>query len=208
MSVFISYIFLGLSLSAPIGPINAAQLDKGIKNGFFHAWLVGMGAMVADAIFMLLIYFGVASFLSTPFMKTLLFLFGFFVLVYTGIESIIGSSELASSRGHRDESKAKSFRAGFFMALSNPLNILFWLGIYGAVLANTSGTYESFQMLIYSLGIFLGIFIWDVVMAGVASGFKHYMNVKVLQLISIIAGISLIGFGIYFAIQAYKILFG
>lgn len=34
MSIFLSYVFLGLSLAAPIGPINAAQLDKGIKMGF------------------------------------------------------------------------------------------------------------------------------------------------------------------------------
>lgn len=43
MSVFLSYIFLGLSLAAPIGPVNAAQLDKGIKGGFLHAWFVGLG---------------------------------------------------------------------------------------------------------------------------------------------------------------------
>ena len=34
MSIFISYMILGLSLSAPVGPVNAAQLDKGIKKGF------------------------------------------------------------------------------------------------------------------------------------------------------------------------------
>lgn len=66
------YILLGLSLAAPIGPVNAAQLDKGVRYGFFHAWLVGLGAMAADAVFMLLIYFGLAHFLTTPFMKTFL----------------------------------------------------------------------------------------------------------------------------------------
>lgn len=28
MNVFLSYILLGLSLAAPIGPINAAQIDR------------------------------------------------------------------------------------------------------------------------------------------------------------------------------------
>ena len=34
MGIFLSYVFLGLSLSAPMGPINAAQLEKGIRSGF------------------------------------------------------------------------------------------------------------------------------------------------------------------------------
>ena len=34
---------LGLSLSAPVGPVNAAQIDRGIKSGFWHAWIFGVG---------------------------------------------------------------------------------------------------------------------------------------------------------------------
>ena len=41
------------------------------------------------------------------------------------------------------ESTSKSFRTGFFMAISNPLNIIFWLGIYGAVLAKTVDLYSD-----------------------------------------------------------------
>ncbi|HDT6622517.1 hypothetical protein B4086_2882 [Bacillus cereus] len=55
MGIFLSYVFLGLSLSAPMGPINAAQLEKGIRSGFFHAWILGIGALLADVIYMALI---------------------------------------------------------------------------------------------------------------------------------------------------------
>ncbi|MBY6036583.1 LysE family translocator [Fictibacillus nanhaiensis] len=204
MSVFFSYILLGLSLSAPMGPINAAQLDKGIRYGFMHAWLVGVGAMAADGIFMLFIYFGVASFVDTPYIKTFLWLFGFFVLTYTGIESIVkskASAHLENGNG-RHETKKKSFGTGFFMAISNPLNILFWLGIYGSILAQTSSKYESYQLLLYSTGIFLGITIWDLTMAGVATGARRMVNPQVQRGISVLSGIVLIGFGIYFGIQA------
>lgn len=46
MNTFMTYVVLGISLSAPIGPINAAQLDRGARFGFMHAWLVGLGACV------------------------------------------------------------------------------------------------------------------------------------------------------------------
>ena len=37
--MILGYILLGISLSAPIGPINAAQLDKGVR-GWILAILV------------------------------------------------------------------------------------------------------------------------------------------------------------------------
>ena len=208
MALFFSCIFLGLSLSAPIGPINAAQIDKGIKYGFFHAWLVGFGAMTADFLFMMAIFFGGSNFLAIPFMKTLLWCFGSFVLVYTGVESLKSAGALSDEVSTQPESFLKSFSSGFLMALSNPLNILFWFGIYGSVLAKTAETSASkHEVFLYSAGIFIGIFIWDILMAMTAGLFKRSMNRQALRVISIAAGTVLIGFGIYFGWQAYKELF-
>lgn len=209
MNIFFSYILLGLSLSAPMGPINAAQLDKGIRFGFWHAWLVGVGGMFADGIFMLLIYFGVAQFIDTPLLRTFLWSFGFFVLCYTGIESIVKSKAPSVERQEtRGETLGKSFRTGFLMAISNPLSILFWLGIYGSILAQTTDQYGPYQLLLYSLGIFLGITIWDITMAGLATGTRRLVSSGVQRVISIISGLVLIGFGLYFGVQAFRLLFG
>jgi L-lysine exporter family protein LysE/ArgO len=206
MNIFLSYILLGLSLAAPIGPVNAAQLDKGIRFGFFHAWLVGLGAMAADAIFMLLIYFGSAHLLSTPFMKTFLWSFGAFVLLYTGIESIKHAGSILTRSEGKDERISKSFTSGFLMTLSNPLSILFWLGIYGSILAKTAETYGAWELLLYSSGIFIGLMVWDVVMASVASTFHKYINDRLLIVISQLAGLALVGFGLYFGWQAIQLL--
>lgn len=89
LGVFFSYIFLGLSLAAPIGPINAAQINQGIKNGFLHSWMIGLGSILGELLFIAAVYFGVVHFLETPFMRTFLWSFGAFVLFYTGIESIV-----------------------------------------------------------------------------------------------------------------------
>jgi threonine/homoserine/homoserine lactone efflux protein len=207
MGTFLGYIFLGLSLAAPIGPVNAAQLDKGIKSGFFHAWLVGLGAMTADAVYMLAVYLGVVQFLDTPFMKSFLWSFGFFVLIYTGIESLISASKIVTNTRSAKESASKAFFAGFIMSISNPLSILFWLGIYGSVLAKAVAEYDKIHTLFFSIAIFIGLFIWDITMAGVASSFRRFLTGKILALISVLSGLSLIGFGIYFGVQAANLLF-
>jgi L-lysine exporter family protein LysE/ArgO len=206
LSVFLSYIILGFSLAAPIGPVNAAQMDKGIKSGFFHSWLLGLGALSADIVYMLAVYMGVVSFLETPFMQTFLWLFGFFVLTYTGIETIIGAGKIVIRTGKQSESGLKSFLSGFFMSISNPLTILFWLGIYGSVLAKTATTYETSELVLYSLAIILGLVIWDITMAFISSSFKKLLTNRLLTVISYLSGLSLVGFAIYFGIQAVRVL--
>ncbi|MDQ0059900.1 LysE family transporter [Paenibacillus harenae] len=207
MNVFVSYILLGFSLAAPIGPVNAAQLEKGIRHGFWHAWLIGLGAMAADAIFMLLIYFGLAHFLATPFAKTFLWLFGGFILIYTGVESFKKNNTVSVSDNRSSESHAKSFYSGFLMTFSNPVSILFWLGIYGSILAKTAERYGTLELLLYSSGIFIGLMLWDVAMASISSIFQKFLNEDVLVFISRAAGVCLLCFGVYFEWQAIKQLF-
>lgn len=97
--------------------------------------------------------------------------------------------------------------SGFFMSLSNPLTILFWLGIFGSILAKAASSYSKEQLLLYSFGTILGIFIWDIMMASTSSIFRKILNTRILSLITVISGISLIIYGLYFGFQTYQIIF-
>lgn len=208
MSVFLSYLLLGLSISAPIGPVNAAQIDRGLKSGFLHAWLIGLGAMAADIFYMILVFFGVIQFINQPFIKTFLWLFGAFVLFYTGFESLMGARNPQLHDARNSQSHWKTLMTGFFMSVSSPLSILFWLGIYGSVLAQSAAASNQTQLIVYSSGIIAGLMIWDLAMACVASAFRKVLTNTLMSLISVISGLSLLGFGGYFGIQAFRTLFG
>ncbi|SFF04374.1 LysE family transporter [Alteribacillus iranensis] len=207
MGIFISYVLLGLSLAAPIGPINAAQMNHGIKNGFFHSWLVGLGSIVAELLFILGVFFGVVHFLDTPFMKTFLWLFGAFVLTYTAVESMISTQKLEVRYDRKKDSLVKTFSTGFLLTLSNPLSILFWLGIYGSVLANTIHRYDQVHLALYGGAILLGVMIWDVTMACVSSGFRKFLTIGTMKLISVFSGLVMFAFAAYFGYQALILLF-
>ncbi|PYI52077.1 LysE family transporter [Paenibacillus flagellatus] len=209
MSVFWSYLLLGLSLAAPIGPINAAQIRTGIRSGFVQAWLVGLGAMAADVLYMLLVYMGVVHFIDIAFMKTFLWLFGCFVLVYTGVETLVAAGRLHEGDGTRsDGTSLRSFSSGFVLSATNPLTVLFWLGIYGSVLAESAASLVPGKLLLYSLAIVLGILLWDLFMAGTASGFRRLLSPRFLTIVSIVSGLSLLVFGAYFGLEAFRALFG
>ena len=199
-------MFLGLSLAAPIGPVNSARIDKGIKNGFWHAWIVGAGSMVADGCFMLLVYLGLNQFLTIPIIQIFLWLFGAFILLYTGFESILKMDKVTLSYNRARESLLRCFLVGFIMSITSPLSILFWLGIYGSVLAQTAQTEGTSSLLIYSIMIFIGLTIWDVFMASLTSVFRKFLNLRILKTISIISGLSLLGFGIYFGKKGIAML--
>ncbi|HZG73643.1 MAG TPA: LysE family transporter [Chondromyces sp.] len=199
---------MGLTLAAPIGPVNSARLDKGIKNGFWHAWVVGAGSMIADGIFMLLIYLGFVNFLHIPVVQIFLWLFGAFVLIYSGVESLVGINKISLSQSREKDSLLKCFFTGFIMSITSPLSILFWLGIYGSVLAKTATSYGTSHLLIYSSMIFLGLSLWDILVAALTTGLRRFLNHKSLMAISIFSGISLIGFGVYFGYQGINALFG
>lgn len=207
VSLLFSYVLLGLTLAAPIGPVNSARLDKGIKNGFWHAWSVGAGSMIADAIFMVLIFLGLVHFIEIPIVQIFLWLFGGFVLIYSGVEGILKASNISFDANRKKDSLWKCFLTGFIMSISSPLSILFWLGIYGSILAKTATSYGTTHLLVYSTMIFIGLTIWDIFIAGLTSGFRKFLTYKSLINISIISGLSLIAFGLYFGFQGIKALF-
>lgn len=207
VTILLSYILLGFTLAAPIGPVNSARIDKGIKNGFWHAWIVGFGSMLADGIFMIMVYIGMVHFLEIDIIQIFLWLFGGFVLIYTGMESILGAQHLKLDSLRGKDSLFKCFLTGFIMSITSPLSILFWLGIYGSILAKTVQENGTSSLLIYSSMIFLGLTLWDLIVAALTNSFRRFLTIGTLRGISIISGASLVIFGVYFGYQGMMKLF-
>jgi L-lysine exporter family protein LysE/ArgO len=120
----------------------------------------------------------------------------------------MSSKNLKISNDRQREPLSKSFFSGFMMSITNPLTILFWLGIYGSVLAKTAADYGANKLILYSGAIFLGLLAWDFTMAMVSSGFRTFLKSRALVWLSFLSGLSLIGFGLYFGFQGIKLLLG
>jgi L-lysine exporter family protein LysE/ArgO len=208
MNSIFTYLFLGISLAAPIGPVKTVLLNTGIKNGFFHAWIFSLGALATDIMYMFIVYFGVAQFIDSPLMKLFLWSFGCFVLIYTGIENLLSLNKIEINLKSAKRTRLRtSILSGFFMSLLNPLTILFWLGIYGSILAKAAGVSTGYQIVLNSIAILVGIIIVDLIMSFLSSGARRLLSTKFLKIVSMITSLSMIGFGIYFGIQAFHALF-
>lgn len=208
MNSLFTYIFLGITMAATFGPVKNVLLNTGLKNGFFHAWFFSLGALTTDIAYMFVVYFGIGKFIDSILLQTILWSFGSFVLLYTGIESLLTLHKIEmNSKTGRILRFRHSLLAGLLMSLLNPITILFWLGIYGSILAKTAGIATGLDIILISSAILLGIILVDFLYSFLSSVARKLLSVKLLKTVTVFSSIFMIGFGIYFGKQAFLLLF-
>ncbi len=199
-------IILGLSLAAPIGPVNLEIIKRGLKSGFKQAFFTGAGAMSADTTYLTLIFFGLTSFLNIAFLKIILGIAGSIILIYLGL---ISAKEFfrkaAMAENPSRQLFQSSFITGYVLAISSPMTIVWWTGIFGALLAAQANAPANLSAFFSCFSILLGCFLWVFFLSTALHWGKKIINEKIIGLISLIAGIFLVGFGFYFLYQTYKL---
>jgi len=213
----------GLALAAPPGPMNAIIAEESVVRGWLAGVRAGLGAMSADAAFLVLAFFGVVAFVeSLPLLRAAMVGVGGLLMLYFAYGA--ASDAEATFRGDggpTGESKGKGFRKAFVLALTNPYQILFWLTVGVGllepgtidVLAEAVG--ESFRGLLVVrtgspaiiAGLFGGIVVW-------ITGFPAALVAaerRVARLAPVVAYLSaavLAGFGVFFLYDALRGLSG
>ena len=119
MDSIFTFIFLGISMAATIGPVKTVLLNTGLKMAF-SCMVFSLGAIATDIIYMFIVYFGIGQFINSIWLKTILWSFGCFVLLYTGIESLLSlhKIEMDSKTGKRTRLR-QSIMTGFFMSFES-----------------------------------------------------------------------------------------
>ena len=203
--LLIKQIVLGLSIAAPIGPINIEIIRRGLFQGFWPSLLVGAGGMTADCIIMFLMYQGLSYVLALEEVQLTLIVIGALVLTYTGLQSFIHQKEpaIVMERDHpMKKGLMHSYLTGVFIAAFNPLNILFWLGIYGSVLSNSFNDENKIKAFFISSAIFIGIGLWNLNLALTVHFGKKSLSQNSLNWISATASLIILGFGLHLSYQA------
>jgi threonine/homoserine/homoserine lactone efflux protein len=93
------------------------------------------GVALVDALYVLLSMFGVSALLQIGLAQTVVGVAGALLLVYFGVRYLRAPVETSSINCRRDESLLKSFAYGVGLTLTNPLTILCWAGVLGAMMS-------------------------------------------------------------------------
>ena len=209
----------GLALAAPPGPMNALIAEESVLRGWTAGFWAGLGAMIADATFLLLSLAGVVAFIGEfPRLRVAMIGVGGLLILYFAYGAV-RSARAVFVPEEGPDAESKGFRKAFVLALTNPYQILFWLTVGVAllepgtvdVLAKTPYVGDSLTGLlvvrtgspILLVGLFAGITVW-------ITGFPAALVAarrRVDRLAPIVAGVSglvLGGFGVLFLAEAAR----
>lgn len=168
-------VLLGVSLAGPPGPVTAILVNRSTKS-VLGGFLVGMGAMTADFILMILILlFGQVTDL-TRFNNYIYALgaFFFFYIAYAIYNSSSGASGTRTGSG---------YLAGLTIGLINPMQIGWWFT--AGLSVNQKFGFQTFIFL------FIGIIAWVLFLsylinkAATRYGDKVELGVKIFSILSL-----------------------
>jgi threonine/homoserine/homoserine lactone efflux protein len=202
MSIILRNIFLGLSLAAPLGPSGAAVIHGGLSGGFQRAFLTGLGVTLGDATYLLVVFFGISQFLEVTWIKVTIFGIGAIALGYFSLRSIREAASRADFAATADIPSRHPLLIGYIVNVSNPIAVVWWLGVFGSLLAESASSASKLNALLLSAAILVGILIWHTTTSLLTHWGRRFLDAKYIRLVSLMAGVVLLIFSLRFAYQA------
>lgn len=200
-------ITVGVALAAPIGPINIEIIRRGIRDGFVHGWMVGLGALTADTIYAAIIVSGLTPLADRPNVRIPLFLAGGLMLAWVGWGSVSSAlrGEVANESA-KPPRRDRSFITGFLMAVFNPMGIVYWLSVGAALVADAVSRVGQSGSPVLVAGVMLGIFLWVTFISVVAQVSRRFVTGSGMRWVTGISGLVIIGFAAWFFWQGIATL--
>jgi L-lysine exporter family protein LysE/ArgO len=218
MNDILRNILLGITLAIPIGPASLAVIQTGLRAGFLRAWLTGLGVTFADTTYLLVVYFGLSGFMGVPAVKVVVWILGALMLFYLGWQSLRiirgGGRKLNLTQDTQDTTPSRftgrnPLLVGYLVNISNPIAVVFWAGIYGSLIgAAVAGGGDKTDALVSGAAILLGILIWHTTTSFLSHWGGRVLNEKISLMLTALAGLFLIVFGVRFAWLALMALLG
>jgi len=208
MNAVLRNMVLGISLAAPIGPSGIAIIQNGLRHGFLRAFLTGLGVTMADATYLLVVFFGLSRFLEIRAVTVLIWSLGGLALLYIGYRSI------RDAMGRIDFEKTVVVTArspllvGYVVNVSNPIAVVWWVGVFGSLLSETAAAGSRLDALAVSSTILIGILLSHSTMSLLTQWGKRFLNERTAKFISVVAGIVLILFGLRFGYNGFRAALG
>ncbi len=189
-------LLLGISVSAPLGPIGVLCIQKTINKGRFAGFISGTGAVFADTLYAIIAGFGftfVSNFLDDQ-QFGLRFIGGLALIIF-GINIFMSHpAKIRRKKDYKKNNHARSFFSVFLLTLSNPITVLFF-GAAFAGLGLTTEKSDRHSVLLLVIGVFFGAILWWFMLSFIVDQFRSRINIREILLINKITGtlITLLG---------------
>ena len=189
MESFIKGALFGYGASIPIGPINILIVAYALRS-FKLGFAIGAGALLTDAIYLLLSHLGVSVFLkqNALFME-ILSIFGASFLFYIAFITARGANKILEFNVASKQSLMRCFLQGVWINALNPFIIAFWI----SVSAFTNSVQNQFLSL---AGLIFSITTWIIFLPLIVAKSRKIISPKVAAVFAYVSAIFLVVFAL------------
>ena len=198
-------IAIGLAVTAPLGPVNILVIRSAIRRGFVVAFLVGLGAVVADVLYASAAAYGVSwvSHLIEAYAQPLMIIGGL-LLVVTGVWLARKRIELSVVEADEPQTAKVIGRmlAAFGLTISNPGELLGFLAIFGTMSGVLRLHEDAARPPTAIAGVAIGGIVWWLFLSFLVSRFRSRISEKALARIGRWTGVLIAAFGFALLMEA------
>lgn len=200
-------VAIGLSVSAPLGPVNILVIRIAITRGFGVAFAVGLGAVVADAVYAAVAAYGVRSIahLITDHAR-LMMIVGGGLLAAMGIwlaRSPVSLDALALQEPPRKREVAGRMLTAFSLTITNPGVFFGFLAIFGSMNTVLRLDEAWHRPLTVLAGVVIGGALWWLMLSAGVSRFKGRIGERSFDRVNRWTGILIAAFGFALLMEAF-----
>lgn len=198
-------IFLGLTITISLGPGFFAMFRTTLSHGFKAGLTMATGILISDLTLISLGYLGLANFINDQ-QLLLSGIIGGTILIAIGIVLIIKKPKNSPNNTEisinvNNKSITLFLAQGFILNLTNPLNLIFWIGVLGFA-GNTFGLHSP-DFFVFFTGLILTAFSSDILKCYLSGLLKNILTARYIGIMNKITGIVFLFAG---SIVIYKVL--
>ena len=205
MNDILSALPFSVLLIFATGPLFFLILETSISKGIKPAFLIDLGAVFADAVFVLVAFLGTKSLLADIKDNPNLYILGGVLLMVYAIISAITTIRKKEEIIENEPIEPKGFRLfsyfikGFFLNIINVGTFLFWLGLLVSIAPTLE--LETSRIIVFFSTVMLGYLILGFIKIVLAKQLSKTLTPTVIYKIRLSVCVLLVAFGIYFIYQ-------
>jgi len=211
--VILQGVLLGLSIGFffGFGPAFFAIIQTALYRGPLRGALMALGVFLSDSLMVILTLLGATSILQNIENSETMGFIGGFVLISFGVyifrkRSMRTPSEEKKELDIKNPHPATYPLKGFLLNIANPFIWLFWAGIVMGVAAPFKA-HQTKLVIFFSVAL-LTIFTTDLTKVFISHKVKTIVNDRFLMGVNKVAGLGLMGFGVYFIAKTLMVIIG
>jgi threonine/homoserine/homoserine lactone efflux protein len=195
-------ILIGLVVAAPIGPVNLICIRRTLQYGFLNGFISGLGAALGDGVFAIVTGFGLTAIsqwivgLSTALQLAggvLLVCFGLYTYLSKPPKRLDCKTEASDKRAR---TLVRAIASTFALTITNPATLLGFTAMFTG-LGGLAGDNPSFFAAAFVVGgVILGSTLWWLILCTVVGLLHARIDDRVMLIINHGSGLIVAAFGL------------